>query len=163
MGEGASTGRYPRYRRGQLSPMWICRKSQHEVRGGASKPGRFSSANATRHGFEECVLPGRTTHCRQRLGCALQEPLLPDRTSVQLATSQEKSHGTRAFGQNNSHGLQEQGGPLHRNQGVTPEALNSSSKATNPWTEEEIRPSSGSSLEKIQYPNSTHHAQALPV
>ena len=38
-GEGASTGRYPRYRNGQPVPAWICRESQCEVRCPTQKVG----------------------------------------------------------------------------------------------------------------------------
>ncbi len=55
----------------------------------------------------------RSVFCREEQrtvgndsSCALQEPLLPDRASVQLSTSQKKGHGARAFGWDNPHGLQ---------------------------------------------------------
>ncbi len=60
------------------------------------------------------------------------QPLLPDSVSFQLTTSQEKGHGTRAFGWVNPHGLQGQGCPLHGNQGVTRKTHGYPSKATKP-------------------------------
>jgi transposase len=39
------------------------RQAQRQVYSGASKLSRLSSSGARRHGFEDCILPGRTTHC----------------------------------------------------------------------------------------------------
>ena len=102
------------------------------------------------------ILPGRIPHCGQSLGGTLQESLLPDSVSVQFTTSHKKGHGAGVFGRINPHSLQVQGGPLHRNQGITPEGRGYSSTAAKRSTKEELHPSSGSSLEKMQALTSLH-------